>query len=222
MTEERFQEFLRAEARDYNEPPATPTDEMWRGIEAERAAREGRRWPQRWHHRAVRSPWVRWSVGIAAALVVGIGIGRFSGQGMPSGTQMAADSAEQAAESAPSPYRWVAAEHLGQVEIFLTGFQVDARAGIPLQSTTAPAQQLLSTTRLLLDSPASEDVQMRALLEDVELVLAQIAQLEGDEGEGEEEELDLIDDNIDQRSVLLRLQTAMTAEAGVAGGQGAL
>lgn len=222
MTEERFQEFLRAEARDYNEPPETPREEMWRGIQAERAEREGRRWPERWHHRAVRSPWVRWSVGIAAALVVGIGIGRFSGQGMPGGTQMVADSTEREAESAPSPYRWVAAEHLGQVETFLTGFQVDARAGVPVQYTAGPAKQLLSTTRLLLDSPASEDAQMRTLLEDVELVLAQIAQLQGGQGEAGEEELELIDDSIDQRSVLLRLQTAMTAEARVAGGQGAL
>jgi len=39
------------------------------------------------------------------------------------------------------------------------------------------ARQLLSNTRLLLDSPVANDPQRRPLLEDLELVLVQIVQL---------------------------------------------
>ena len=42
---------------------------------------------------------------------------------------------------------------------------------------TTAARSLLGTNRLLLDSPVATDPRMRQLLEDLELVLAQIAQL---------------------------------------------
>jgi len=217
MTEERFQEFLRQAAQDYNEPPETPRDEMWRAIQAERAMHGARRaapWPQR----AVRSPWVRWGVGLAAALVVGIAIGRIGGGGLPTQTTvMAAGPGEDAMTTAVSaPYRYATAQHLGQVEAFLTGFRVDSRAGAPdgaPDGATSDARQLLSVTRLLLDSPVSDDQQLKALLEDVELVLVQIARYRGGR---DQEELELIDDSMEQRSVLLRLSSAVSAEPGLA------
>jgi hypothetical protein len=227
MTEERFQEFLRGAAQDYHRPPETPREEMWQAIQAERRERveELERQAWRWPHRVARSPWVRWGVGIAAALVVGVAIGRFSERGQPVETA-AAPSGRAAVEAGAArgaelaaPYRWVATEHLGRVETFLTGFRVDARQGQPVSDPTGSARQLLSSTRLLLDSPASDDPRLRNLLEDIELVLAQIAQFRG---ESDGEELDLIDDSIEQRSVLLRLQSVVSAQAARAGSQGVL
>ena len=58
---------------------------------------------------------------------------------------------------------------------------------------------------------------MRDLLQDIELVLVQIAQL----GRADEEELTLIDESIEQQGVMLRLQSALGADA-LTSAQGAL
>jgi len=70
----------------------------------------------------------------------------------------------------------------------------------------------------MMDSPAARDPRLKSLLEDLEVVLAQIAQVPaGRAGE----DVDLITQGIEQRSVLLRLQTAVPAGPG-ARAQGAL
>jgi hypothetical protein len=222
MTEEKFQEFLRDAAQDYHQPPEPPRVAMWQAIRAAQRAQQAQRarraW--RWQRGAFRSPVVRWGVGIAAALVIGIGIGRLMPRG--AGTQLVeGPDAEPAAETAgPSAaYQFAANEHLGQVEMFLTAFRVDARTGQTVSDSPDQARRLLGTTRLLLDSPASDDTQLRTLLEDIELVLVQISQFAGQQ---DNEELDLIDDSMERRSVLLRLQTALTGQPGMAGVQGVL
>src|SRR6266851_4307085 len=63
----------------------------------------------------------------------------------------------------------------------------------------------LGIARLMLDSPAAADVRLRALLEDLELVLAQIAQLPA---QGDREGVQVITHQLEQRSVLLRLRSA--------------
>jgi hypothetical protein len=57
---------------------------------------------------------------------------------------------------------------------------------------------------MLLDSPASRDIQMKKLLEDLELVLAQIARLPA--ASGDSTDLELIDRAVKQRQVLTRLR----------------
>ena len=74
-------------------------------------------------------------------------------------------------------YRITAMEHLGQSEAFLTLFRASVRKGGNEQLASATARQLLATNRLLLDSPAASDARTRLLLQDLELVLAEIAQL---------------------------------------------
>src|SRR2546426_3260519 len=71
----------------------------------------------------------------------------------------------------------------------------------PPRSTLFPYTTLfrsLTTTRLMLDSPAARDPRLKSLLEDLELVLAQIAQLSS---RGEREDVQLINQGLDQRSV---------------------
>jgi hypothetical protein len=63
----------------------------------------------------------------------------------------------------------------------------------------------LTRTRLLLDSPAANDPTMRNLLEDLELVLAQVVHLENNQSRTE---LDLINRALEQRDVIPRLRTA--------------
>ncbi|PYO76359.1 MAG: hypothetical protein DMD67_08800, partial [Gemmatimonadetes bacterium] len=80
------------------------------------------------------------------------------------------------------------------------------------------ARDLLATTRLMLDSPAAKDVRLRGLLEDLECLLAQIAQLPAG---ADREDVQLISQGLEQRSVLLRLRTASPAGP-AARAQGAL
>ena len=69
------------------------------------------------------------------------------------------------------------------------------------------AADLLVTTRLLIDSPAAtRDPKLRSLLEDLELVLVQIARLRDERSRAD---LDLIHQAVEQGDVLSRLNSAV-------------
>lgn len=197
--------------RSYNVPPAVvPTNEMWGRIEGE--AFGARRMTRL--RSAVIPPRAVWWVGIAAALVVGVGIGRVTSSRERAGSHAAlptsADAGPRATDT--TSYDRSTARYLGQTAALLIALPAEARAGRADGRFAARAAELLTTTRLLLDSPAAADPQVRALLEDVELVLAQIAHLESDRGRVEYE---LIAQALEQRDLLPRL-TAAVAEGGEA------
>ena len=100
------------------------------------------------------------------------------------------------------PYEVATRRYLGQTAALLLALPLTVPAGGADARFAAQAQELLSTTRLLLDSPAAADPTMRGLLEDLELVLAQIARLRSTQGEAE---LDFITSTLEQRDVLPRL-----------------
>ncbi|HEX2091866.1 MAG TPA: hypothetical protein VHG28_05655 [Longimicrobiaceae bacterium] len=204
MNENRFQEFLREAAREYNPPPPTPREEIWARIERTRARDELQR------RRALRSlKRIWWGVGIAAVLLIGIAIGRTLRPG-GSAPAVAGGAATQSL-----PYRVAATQHLGQAEILLTSLRSEAAAGSVDEQTVRWAQDLLTTTRLLLDSRAAQDPQLRVLLQDLELVLAQIVQLPAGTAPEEvaEQELELVTEAIEKGDVLPRLRSAIPAGA---------
>jgi len=212
MTDDRFDERLRQAAQDYHRPPATPREELWHRIAAARAARR--------RHVIVVRPTLRWGVGIAAVLALGVAIGRWSARRgeSPSSPTVIAGS-DQASTLA---YRVAAAQYLTRTEALLTGFHAEARSpSVPAVQFSRQARDLLATTRLMLDSPAANDARLKGLLEDLELVLAQIAQLPA-RGGGDREDVQSINQGLDQRSVLLRLRTANPAGPGPVRTQGAL
>lgn len=110
-----------------------------------------------------------------------------------------------------SAYQLTAVQHLSEAEALLTSFrtrptadqQMDAQLG-------AWARQLLSNTRLLLDSPVANDPQRRPLLQDLELVLVQIVQLSPGSTPQDRE---LIEKTLQQDHVMTRLRTAIPAGA---------
>jgi hypothetical protein len=73
MNDHELDDQMRHLAQSYNEPPATPRDAMWTRIESARAGT-----PIVAVGRSRRMHWVRVGAGIAAVLVVGIGIGRLT------------------------------------------------------------------------------------------------------------------------------------------------
>lgn len=198
-----FDERLRDAARGYHQPPPTPRQEMWAVIAARRAAAPA----------GTLRPWMRWGAGIAAMLVLGFAIGRFTAPGRDA-APVAAGAAAADAGNGGTVYRVAATQYLSRTEAFLTGFRADAERGRLETGFRASARELLTATRLLLDSPAGQDERLRELLEDLELVLAQIARYESGE------DAQFIDQGLDQRSVLLRLRAEIPA--GPSRAQGAL
>jgi hypothetical protein len=103
------------------------------------------------------------------------------------------------------PYEVATSRYLGQTAALLTALPSEGSGQVDAQFS-AQARDLLQTTRLLLDSPAGDDPDLRALLSDLELVLAQVAGLRS---AGDREELDLITGALEQRDVLPRLQSVV-------------
>ncbi len=140
------------------------------------------------------SPWLLRVVGIAALLIGGIGIGRFllpatgaSKYQTAIVTSVAkADSIaalglgpEALAALPPSsePARVAMDEHLARTVALLVAMRNDEPSRKPGADISGWARELLGTTRLLLDEPQLDDARTRRLLQDLELVLAQIIQV---------------------------------------------
>lgn len=200
MTDEKFEEFLKHAAREYNAPPETPRAEMWARIDEARAKRRGE-----WDLERGSRSWVYWAAGIAAILVLGIGIGRMTAPGVePTGEAPVASASAEPAEDDNLVFRFAATEYFETTEAFLSLFKVEARAGQADAEVGTWARDLLATARLMMDSPAADDPIFRELLEDLELILVQISQYTSHQSI---EELELIEQGIEERSVHLRLQT---------------
>jgi hypothetical protein len=98
--------------------------------------------------------------------------------------------------------------HLADAEALLTTFTFESRDATMNAKFADWAKGLLSNTRLLLDSPAGDDPRRAKLLEDLELVLAQIVQLKPSAAATDRE---LIQGSIQEGQVITRLRTAIPA-----------
>jgi hypothetical protein len=108
----------------------------------------------------------------------------------------------------PNAYQVATIQHLADAEALLTSFRIESRSQKMDASLSTWARDLLSSTRLLLDSPAADDPRRVRLLQDLELVLAQIVQLSPD---GAARERELIEGAIRDGHVMTRLRTAIPA-----------
>jgi hypothetical protein len=188
--DDRYEELMRQMAEEYPPPPDPRTELMWRVIEARAFAPRARRW---------------WTgpLALAATLIVGIGVGYFAGRrgtdSLPSRPVAAGQPAQFAIRE--SPFVGVATNYLEQTTSLLIAVGGDLQSGQVPGGTVTRARDLLSTTRLLLDS-GIDDPRLRELLEDLELVLAQVARLQqnADAPDGA-----LITQALNERDVLPRL-----------------
>lgn len=108
-------------------------------------------------------------------------------------------------------YRAAAFDHLGRSELFLTAFRSDPDA---TDDAAVRARDLLSDTRLFLDGAPAGDPHLRALMEDLELVLARIARLDESAWPGERQR---IVTSLERGGVLSLLRSAIPEESGVWG-----
>jgi hypothetical protein len=109
-------------------------------------------------------------------------------------------------DAAARAYTVATAHHLTEAEAMLTAFKGDLSQGRMDAEISAWGKDLLSNTRLLLDSPAAKDPVRRKLLQDLELVLVQIVQLSP---KSPARDRDLIKGALTDDQVLTRLRTAI-------------
>ena len=114
-------------------------------------------------------------------------------------------------ESATRAYSVAAAQHMTEAEAMLTAFKGDLSQGRMDTQIASWGKDLLSNTRLLLDSPAAQDPVRRKLLQDLELVLVQIVQLSPG---ASARDRDLINGALSDDQVLTRLRTAIPLQKG--------
>lgn len=271
--DDRFEAFLEREAREFNAPPAeVPREAMWEAIAAARASRRAApasatpqgtdvlslkpRRPLRY------APWM----GMAATLLLGVGIGRYAWQQRtPDGTApdsslvaraplddpspdapveaatvpastppeeraprgeavryastaraaRASQSAAATAVAPPAPSRRNAAsatysvasqQHLTRAEALVAVVATMPQDAMMDSLTARWAKDVLTNTRLLLDSPAGDDPVRRRLLEDLETVLVQLVQRSGRTAEDRA----MIDRTLQKTQLLTRLRSGAT------------
>lgn len=196
-------------ARETYRVPAEPDLEgMWDEINAELEVRSGA--VRRDRGRAVFA-WKQVGLAAAAALTIGVGVGRWSAPTAPAApvvagaqtSEPAASDVQQVGYVMPEPLQRTATSYLGETAALLRQVQSNPTGAYATQAMT-----LLSTTRLLLDSPAASDEKLHGLLEDLELILAQVATLKSGTNARSQEELKMIRSALIDRDVVPRVHTA--------------
>ena len=214
--QEQFDAWIKKVAPTLNAPGAVPRAEMWAKIAENRTAAatsvvgSGR----------VRSSGplrttLNWALPLAAALILGIAIDRMVlrksvDKTTPQVASTPTPTPSPAAQAATSNrlYRLAATQTLTQAEALLTSYtSQDAAHRDPaaMQQLGKWGRDVLSSTRLLMDSPAGGDPQLRALFEDLELVLVQIIQISG--GPLDPSDRALIDRALESKDLLPRIRT---------------
>jgi hypothetical protein len=193
MNDEQFERLMKDAAETYNRPPQAPTDEMWAAIQSETF---GTKVPARRGLNVVGNPWLR----MAAVLVLGIAIGRGMQRDAPAPATPA--STTEIADS----YQLTTDRYLGQTVALLIQLPKQLKSGNTDTAFIARANESLAKIRLLMDSPAANNPRMRALFEDLELVLVQVVQMPKG---GSATEANLIQQAMQQRDVMPRLRDAV-------------
>lgn len=196
LPDEALDRLIVCARASYHVPPAPDLDALWRGVEAQRGRRGTHSIATRW-----------WRVaGIAAAIVLAFTLGRVSvrsaGEELP---MVASTPRAGGTTSSSTPVTTTTSELLGQTAVLLTALPGDGADPASDRRFAQQAGELLTTTRLLLSSRATEsDPALRTLLEDLELMLAQVARLRSGETRTERE---LITEALQQQNLVPRIRT---------------
>ena len=218
MSDDRqLDELIDREAKDYRAGAAAPADRMWSRIEGDvsRALRRPR------FSVARQWPWLAAGAGIAAALVIGIAIGRRTVSNDGRITSIApVDSSVAAVTPADSiraaQMRAVTWSHFVQAEAFLTEVRADLKTGRHDPERGDRSRQLLARTRLIMANDAAPAPSVERLLEDLELMLAEIAALP-DSGMRRSLDARLLDERLSAGTVLPRIRTILPSPPAIGG-----
>ena len=220
MKDERMDELMQHARDSYRVPPAVDFDAMWSRIETEHFDAPTALAPMVpdalvFDGRAMRPlrrrSWLMPAVGIAATLLIGVGIGRVTAPSTtlpvpgPVAALPVAGTDIAPVSDVAEPLQRLTYEYVARTVALLDSLPTARLAQLGGDPRfVANASQLLGTTRLLLDSPAATDPRLRHLLEDLELVLAQVSRLRT---APRADELTFIAEAMDERAVVPRLRT---------------
>jgi len=196
-------------ARLHNPPPEVPRQRMWARIDAARADRRGVVQPDFRPRRRLFPPALRLAGAIAALLLVGFFIGRVTQRATP---VPGGDPVSVAAVQVPpvkgdirkEVYTLAARDLFGRADFLLTDFKVRSCDANGLSATPEWAGDMLVKTRLLMGTSVAEDPAMKNLLDELELVLAQIVGLSRDNCA---RDMAWIRQGLQERSTIDRLRT---------------
>ena len=204
MNDERLDELLDDAKRTWRVPPAPPVDDIWMRVERDAFVAPARRGVPRWGG---------YAAAIAASLIIGVIGGRLSITPNGAMSPVADGGAARTPQgttvtpvASNDPYQRTTEQFLGRTAVLLASLPGDARTIDANTKLAGQAVQLLTTTRLLLDSPVAKDRRMKELLEDLELVLAQVARMQTPR---HRDELVLINEALAERDLVPRIRSAV-------------
>lgn len=179
-------------------------EEMWAVISDSWSEQVARR-------RRVRQAgvWGAVGLGLAAMLVVGIVVGRWSagGEGRePAEPPILADGGTVERPLA-MPYRIAVGEHFRDAETLLLLFESSDETDTEIAGL---ARELAATSRMLMESDAGRDAEVRSILLDLELLLVQIARLADSDDPAE---AGIVRDGIVETEALSRMRRVLAQEA---------
>jgi hypothetical protein len=199
--DEKFDEFIRRTIGD-DTPRAPRSDAIWAAIEPEvaRAIAPG--------SRSLRIRTLYIGSAIAATLVLGVAIGRWTSHPGVVATPVAAATSDSLSSRAHA--RAVTLEHLADAEVFLSTVRYELDSGLPDADRAARSRELLARTRVLLGASQQRSPEIARLLEDLELLLAEIAALPT---AGSKIDRSLLDESIRNGNVIPRIRATLPARA---------
>jgi hypothetical protein len=212
----QFDDMISRAAKGYRAKSEPPADAMWSRIEGDVADAIRNPEPRIGRH----LPWLAAGAGIAAALVIGVAIGRRSTQSdartSPTTVATAGITPAQADSVREAQMRTLTLSHFAQAEMFLTEVRADLKTGRNDPQRDERSRELLSRTRLIMASDARRAPAVEQLLQDLELVLAGIAALP-DSGARKPGDQRLIDEGTRVTGVLPRIRTLLPSPSAMAG-----
>jgi hypothetical protein len=197
MDDKQLDRLLDDAARRWRVPIDPPLDAIWSAVASEAFQPPSRSSPG----------WGAVGIAAAAALIVGVFGGRYSARQAPPPATTAARVASLSVSpaSAIDPNQRAMSELLGRTAVLLAALPAGNAAPDVDPGITVEGARLLTITRLLLDSPAGSDVRLHALLQDLELVLAQVARLEP---RHHHDEMQFIQTALDEHDIVPRVRSA--------------
>lgn len=198
MDEKQLDRLLDDAARRWRVPIDPPLDAIWSGVASEAFQRTSRSAPG----------WGAVGVAAAAALIVGVLGGRYSARHVPLSavaTAARVASLPVSPASTADPNQRAMSELLGRTAVLLAALPSENGAPDVDPGVTVEGARLLTITRLLLDSPAGSNVRLHNLLQDLELVLAQVARLEP---RHDRDEMQFIQTALDEHDIVPRVRSA--------------